>query len=86
MTTAQGLDQLASPADPDDHREMTRVGINVAKSYGIKTPVLRGIARQIGKDHFPRVLACFARRPSLMIKLLSGTNETRSLSKEAVSC
>lgn len=51
MTTAQVLEQLASPADPDAHREMTRVGINVAKSYGIKTPVLRGIARQIGKDH-----------------------------------
>lgn len=27
----------------------------------------------------------FARRPSLMIKLLSGANETRSLSKEAAS-
>jgi 3-methyladenine DNA glycosylase AlkD len=51
MTTAQVLEQLASPADPNAHREMTRVGINVAKSYGIKTPVLRGIARQIGKDH-----------------------------------
>ena len=50
MTTGQVLENLASPADPDAHREMTLVGINVAKSYGIKTPVLRGIARQIGKD------------------------------------
>ena len=131
MTTAQVLEQLASTADPDAHREMTRVGINVAKSYGIKTPVLRGIARQIGKDHLLALerwesgisdarhlaymvdvparieesqmedwasdfdswdvtdSACFgwfARRPSLMIKLLIGANETRSLSKEAASC
>jgi 3-methyladenine DNA glycosylase AlkD len=72
------LEQLASLADPDANLEKARVGIKTAKSYGIKTPVLRGIARQIGKDHQlalglwdsgisdARYLACMVEAPSLV--------------------
>jgi 3-methyladenine DNA glycosylase AlkD len=72
------LEQLASLADPDANLEKAGVGIKTAKSYGIKTLVLREIARQIGKDHLlalklwdsgisdARHLACMVDAPAMV--------------------
>ncbi len=46
---------LESHEDPEAIEGMARFGITAKKVYGVPTPVLRKLARQIGKDH---ELAC----------------------------
>ncbi len=54
MTTHQLhsiLKRLQSFGDPKAVEGMARYGIKSAKAYGISVPVLRKLAREIGKDH-----------------------------------
>jgi 3-methyladenine DNA glycosylase AlkD len=65
------LEHLKSLANPENVAGMARFGINPENTYGISIPVLRKIARQVGKDHGlaqdlwdsgiheARILACF---------------------------
>ncbi len=41
----------ANKAKPEDLAGMGRFGINVAHAYGVKIPVLRALARRLGRDH-----------------------------------
>lgn len=43
--------RLASMANPANVEGMARYGINSSDAWGVPMPVLRGIARDIGKDH-----------------------------------
>lgn len=45
------LQRLKSLADPKAVEGMARYGITTDKAYGVSIPVLRNIAREIGKDH-----------------------------------
>lgn len=45
------LKKLQSLADPNAVQGMARYGIIAKKAYGISTPVLRHIAKEIGKNH-----------------------------------
>ncbi|MGA2624637.1 MAG: DNA alkylation repair protein [Bacteroidota bacterium] len=45
------LKKLRSLADPEAVGAMARYGIIAKKAYGISTPVLRHIAKEIGKNH-----------------------------------
>jgi 3-methyladenine DNA glycosylase AlkD len=45
------LARLSSLSNPDAVRGMARFGINPEKTYGVSIPVLRAMAREIGKDH-----------------------------------
>ena len=45
------LEKLEAAADPRATEGQARFGINTAHAYGIAMPVLRMLAREIGKDH-----------------------------------
>jgi 3-methyladenine DNA glycosylase AlkD len=45
------LKQLKSLSNPDAVAGMARFGINATHTYGVSIPVLRRMAKQIGKDH-----------------------------------
>ncbi len=51
MTFFAVLKGLKSHADPEAAAGMARFGITGAKIYGVKIPVLRKMAKEIGKDH-----------------------------------
>ncbi|GMR20091.1 MAG: DNA alkylation repair protein [Gammaproteobacteria bacterium] len=51
MTYPQVLKQLRAKANPDDVTGMARFGIHPGKCLGIRIPVLRKLAKEIGKDH-----------------------------------
>ncbi len=51
MDFAEIMKFLESRADPAAVEGMARFGITAKKVYGVPTPVLRKLARQIGKDH-----------------------------------
>jgi 3-methyladenine DNA glycosylase AlkD len=49
---AEILELLRSMANPEDRAGMARFGITVDRAFGgVSTPVLKKLARQIGKDH-----------------------------------
>jgi len=49
---AQGIvDRLREQANPENVAGMARFGINSAGTLGIAIPVLRGLAKEIGRDH-----------------------------------
>jgi 3-methyladenine DNA glycosylase AlkD len=50
-TVQSVLKQLASHADPHVRAKMAHFGVHAEKAYGIPTPVLHRMARQIGKNH-----------------------------------
>ena len=50
MTVDDIVGQLESLADPSSLAGMARVGIVGKKVYGIKIPVLRGLAKMLGRD------------------------------------
>jgi len=50
-TQALVLQELKSLADPAVRAKMAYFGVDVPKAHGISTPVLHGLARQIGKNH-----------------------------------
>jgi 3-methyladenine DNA glycosylase AlkD len=45
------LNQLRKHSNPKNVEGMARFGINLKNTLGISIPVLRGLAKQIGKDH-----------------------------------
>src|SRR4030065_734976 len=51
MNADQIIVQLKSQADPAAVEGMARYGINPDNTLGISIPTLRGMAREIGKDH-----------------------------------
>jgi len=51
MTVHEILQELQGQANPTDAAGMARFGINTAKAFGIRIPVLRALAKRLGKDH-----------------------------------
>jgi 3-methyladenine DNA glycosylase AlkD len=51
MTVDQILAKLESLGNADDAAGMARFGINTEKAYGIRIPVLRKIAKEMGTNH-----------------------------------
>lgn len=51
MECSEILAQLESLSNPDALAGMARYGINAKNSFGVSIPVLRTMAREIGKDH-----------------------------------
>jgi 3-methyladenine DNA glycosylase AlkD len=51
MDCEEILEQLKSLSNPDAVAGMARFGINPKNTYGVSIPVLRKMAKQIGKDH-----------------------------------
>ena len=72
------IQKLKSLASPRNVEGMARFGINPDNTLGIPIPVLRGIAKETGKDHQlaqelwasgiheARILACFIDKPELV--------------------
>jgi len=51
MDCGEVLDRLRSQANPANVAGMARYGINTNGTLGVPVTVLRGLAREIGKDH-----------------------------------
>jgi 3-methyladenine DNA glycosylase AlkD len=51
MTHTEVLRKLKSLSDPGGVEGMARYGIRPRKAYGVRIPVLRNLAREIGVDH-----------------------------------
>ena len=51
MKSKEVLQKLKSLKDLDNTRGMAKYGINPDKTFGVKIPILRKIAKEIGKDH-----------------------------------
>ena len=81
MGTAQVEEIIAgikSLANPKNVAGMARFGINPTNTYGVSIPILRKMAREIGKNHElalelwetgiheARMLACFIDRPDMI--------------------
>ena len=72
------IQKIKSLANPKNVEGMARFGINPANTYGVSIPVLRKMAKEIGKDHElamelwasgiheARLLACFIDRPDMV--------------------
>jgi 3-methyladenine DNA glycosylase AlkD len=45
------IDKLKSQSNPKDREGMARFGINSEYALGIRVPVLRKLAKEVGKDH-----------------------------------
>lgn len=51
MTLKEVVTQIKKHANPENVERMARFGITAKKAYGVSTPVLRKIAKDIGKNH-----------------------------------
>jgi 3-methyladenine DNA glycosylase AlkD len=51
MDTKQVLQRLRKLSNPANVEGMARFGINPAKTFGVRIPVLRALAKEIGTDH-----------------------------------
>ncbi len=51
MDAARIMARLEASADPDDLKGMARYAIPTAKAMGVRIPVLRKLAKEIGLDH-----------------------------------
>jgi 3-methyladenine DNA glycosylase AlkD len=51
MELEEILKQLKCSANPEGVAGMARFGINPENTYGVSIPVLRKMAKQIGKNH-----------------------------------
>jgi 3-methyladenine DNA glycosylase AlkD len=51
MYYGQVMKRLKSLSNPDALKGMARYGISTNNTYGISIPILRRIAKEIGKDH-----------------------------------
>ena len=68
MEPAQVLRRLRSHSNPEAVKGMARFGINPKNTYGVSIPVLRKMAKELGRNH------------SLALKLWdSGMHEARIL-------
>jgi 3-methyladenine DNA glycosylase AlkD len=50
-TCAAVLREMKTLADPRVRAKMSYFGVNVPKAYGVSTPVLQALAKDIGKNH-----------------------------------
>jgi len=78
MKTTEIIERIKSLANPRNVEGMARFGINPTNTYGVSVPVLRKMAREIGRDHAlalelwasgiheARMLACFIDRPDMV--------------------
>lgn len=72
------IQKIKSLANPQNVAGMARFGINSANTYGVSIPILRKMAREVGRDHElalalwasgiheARLLACFIDRPEMV--------------------
>lgn len=72
------IQKIKSLANPKNVEGMARFGINPTNTYGVSVPVLRKMAREVGRDHElalalwksgiheARLLACFIDRPDMV--------------------
>jgi 3-methyladenine DNA glycosylase AlkD len=51
MDTKEIISILKSKSHPENFEGMSRFGINTSKAFGIQIPVLRELAKKIGKNH-----------------------------------
>jgi 3-methyladenine DNA glycosylase AlkD len=51
MDSKDVIGKLKDISNPDDLAGMARFGINTDKAFGVRVPVLRKQAREIGTDH-----------------------------------
>lgn len=51
MNSSEILAKLRSLENPDNRAGMARYGLNPEKAYGVPMPVLRKLAREIGRNH-----------------------------------
>jgi len=51
MTSREIIIQLKKHSDPKDKKGMARFGINPKYALGVRIPILRSLAKEIGKDH-----------------------------------
>jgi len=51
MTSKEIISQLKKHSNPEDREGMARFGINPKHALGVRIPVLRDLAKKIGKDH-----------------------------------
>ena len=80
MNSKQIISKLKSQANKKNVEGMARFGINPKNTLGVSTPVLRKMAKEIGKDHLlakqlwasgiheARILACFIDEPEKVTK------------------
>lgn len=78
MDTKEIISILKSNSHPENFEGMSRFGINTSKAFGIQIPVLRELAKNIGKNHSlalslwktgyheARILACYLDEPALV--------------------
>ncbi|MBI1800313.1 MAG: DNA alkylation repair protein, partial [Chloroflexi bacterium] len=78
MNAEQVLDQLRSLANPNAAIQAARFGIDSPNTYGIAAPVLKKMAKTIGRDHAlaealwatgnldARIIACLVDDPALV--------------------
>ncbi|HUT82828.1 MAG TPA: DNA alkylation repair protein [Candidatus Bathyarchaeia archaeon] len=78
LTLQQILAHLEENSDPDSLIGMARVGITPADAFGTKIPILRSLAKKLGKNHSlaqelwsinkreTRILACMIDDPKLV--------------------
>ena len=52
MRYVEVLQQLGSLSNPQAIASMARFGINPNNTYGVSIPILRKMAKEIGRDHF----------------------------------
>ena len=72
------IQRIKSLANPKNVEGMARFGINPTNTYGVSIPILRKMAREVGRDHElalalwasgiheARMLACFIDRPDMV--------------------
>jgi 3-methyladenine DNA glycosylase AlkD len=78
MQYSEIINQLETLSNPEDVKGMARFGITPQKTYAVRIPELRRIAKQAGKDHAlakklwredyreTRILACMIEDPELV--------------------
>ena len=78
MKATEIIERIKSLANPRNVEGMARFGINPTNTYGVSVPVLRKMAREVGRDHAlalelwasgiheARMLACFIDRPDMV--------------------
>ena len=78
MEIKEIISLLKSKSNPRNLEGMSRFGINTSKAFGIPIPVLRDLAKKIGKNHKlalslwktgyheARILACYLDEPALV--------------------
>jgi 3-methyladenine DNA glycosylase AlkD len=78
MKYSQIISRLESLSSPEDVKGMARFGISPKKTYGVRIPELRIIAKEVGKDHLlanklwdagyreTRILACMIEDPAMV--------------------